>query len=293
MVHGSGLGETEAARAVEWMSLVLQHPDWRPENLPRIRDLVDQSLTALRNTMQGPQEYWVTDPSNAYRMQSNLAFLAAESNFTAEHNALRLRWLLKEAPPQHAEAIAAFLTRLAGAAQGAKRDDLKALAGARADTPGDTKVPDTMKALVDLLHELPPPARAVANDALEDLDLSLIEIPDQSLAADWKYLCEAMRDDLAVPPAKALAELDGVRRRLLQSAGARVFVVGSSAMEKALEPKITALVGSLDRSASQTPSMSREPWIDARLKERGAATGDPVYVGLLAPNMTGGVIMTS
>lgn len=293
LVHGAGLGEVEAARAVDWMSLVLQHPDWRPENLPRIRDLVDQILTGLRNTMQGPQEYWVTDPSNAYRMQTNLAYLAAESNLTAEHNALRLRWLFKEAPPQHAEALTAFLTRLAGAAQSAKREDLKALVGARAETPGDTKVPDSMKAYVDLLHELPPTARAVAADALEDLDLSLIEIPDQSLAADWKYLCEAMRDDLATPPAKALADLDVVRKRLLSSAGARTFVVGSTAMEKSLEPKIAGLVGSLDKSPVAAASPPKRPWIDARLQERGAATGDPVYVGLLAPNMTGGVIMTS
>jgi len=293
MVQGAGLGEAEAARALGWMSLVLQHPDWRPENLPRIRDLVDQILTGLRNTMQGPQEYWVSDPSNAYRMQSHPAFLAAESSFTAEHNALRLRWLLKEAPAPHAAALASFLTKLSEAGRGAKREDLKALAGARSDASEDQKVPDGMKTYVDLLRELAPPARAIANDALEDLDLSLIEIPDQSLASDWKYLCEAMRDDLAVPPAKALADVDGVRRRLLQSTGARVFVVGSSAMEKALEPKIASLVGSLDRSTTQTPSMSKEPWIDARLKERGAATGDPVYVGLLAPNMTGGVIMTS
>jgi|GEM_PF-181324 Zn-dependent M16 (insulinase) family peptidase len=292
LVHGAGLGEAEAARAVDWMSLVLLHPDWRPENLPRIKDLVDQILTGLRNTMQGPQEYWVTDPSNAYRMQTNLAYLAAESALTAEHNALRLRWLLKEAPPQHAEALAAFLTRLAAAGKDATREDLKALAGARADAP-DEKLPDGMKPYADRLREMPPAARAVANDALEDLDLSLIEIPDASLAADWKYLCEAMRDDLATPPAKALADLDAVRKRLLSSGGARTFLVGSSAMEKSLEPKIAALVGSLDKSPLPAASLSKDPWIDARLMGRGAASSDPVYVGLLAPNMTGGVIMTS
>ena len=293
VVRGAGLGDVESARAVDWMSLVLMHPDWRPENLPRIRDLVDQVLTGLRNTMQGPQEYWVAGPSNAYRMQTNLAYLAAESNLTAGHNALRLRWLLKEAPPSHAKALAAFLTRLAGAAQGAKREDLEALAGARADTPGGGKVPDGMKAYVDLFHELPPPARAVAADALEDLDLSLIEIPDPSLAFDWKYLCEAMRDDLATPPAKALADLDAVRKRLLSNAGARTFVVGSTSMEKSLEPKIAALAGSLDKSGAAGAALPKKPWIDGRLRDRGAASTDPVYVGLLAPNMTGGVIMTS
>lgn len=293
LVHGAGLGDAEAARALEWMSLVLQHPDWRQENLPRLRDLVDQILTALRNTMQGPEESWVTEPANAYRKQANLAYLAAESPLTAEHNALRLRWLLKEAPPQHDGTLKVFLTKLSEAARSATREDLKALLHARSDAPDAPGVPDGMKAYVHLLQELPPPARAVANDAFEDLELTLIAIPDQSLAGDWKYLCEAMRDDLLTPPAKALAELDAVRGRLLSSAGARTFVVGSSVMEKALAPKIASLVGSLNRSAAPAASLPREPWIDARLKGRDATVGDPVYVGLLAPNMTGGVILTS
>ncbi|HUF17257.1 MAG TPA: hypothetical protein VMS12_04340, partial [Thermoanaerobaculia bacterium] len=56
VIRGAGLGPDEARRAIDWMNLVLHHPDWRPENLPRIRDVVDQSLTGLRNTMQGSEE---------------------------------------------------------------------------------------------------------------------------------------------------------------------------------------------------------------------------------------------
>src|SRR5204862_6503977 len=48
VVRGAGIGADEAKRAIGWMTLVLQHPDWRPENLPRIRDVVDQSLPQLR-----------------------------------------------------------------------------------------------------------------------------------------------------------------------------------------------------------------------------------------------------
>src|SRR5262249_51532860 len=54
-VRGSGIGEREAARAIEWMSLALHAPNLRRENLPRIRDVVDQSLSGLRNTTQGPE----------------------------------------------------------------------------------------------------------------------------------------------------------------------------------------------------------------------------------------------
>jgi Zn-dependent M16 (insulinase) family peptidase len=345
MVHGSGLGDAEAARALDWMSLVLNHPDWRPDNLPRIRDVVDQSLSALRNTMQGPEESWVLDPATAYREQSVPAFLAAESALTAEHNALRLRWLLKEAPADSAdaEALAAFLTKLAQAGKTASRDDLKAFltaasaegesgseasgegaAGAgepskkeggeakaaaakspdaAAKTSSDDaagsapaavrNVPGSLKPFAEALAALPPPARSIANEALEDLDLTLIDIPDQSLAADWAYLCAAIRDDLKTPPATALANLDAVRRLLLKTAGARMFLVGSPATEAALAPKIAALVASLDKTPAPRPATTRTAEIDARLRTRDPDATRPVYVGLIAPNMQGGVIVTS
>ena len=53
VLRGAGNDLAESRRAIEWMRLVLEHPDWRPENLPRIRDLVEQSVARLRATMQG------------------------------------------------------------------------------------------------------------------------------------------------------------------------------------------------------------------------------------------------
>jgi hypothetical protein len=49
----------ESRRAIEWMQLALFHPDWRPENLSRIRDLVDQTLNAFRRQRRktGPTPY--------------------------------------------------------------------------------------------------------------------------------------------------------------------------------------------------------------------------------------------
>lgn len=287
LVSGAGLGAAETARALEWMTLVLQHPDWRPENLPRIRDMVDQSLSALRNTMQGPEEAWVLDPPAAYRMQSNPAFLAADSALTASHNALRLRWLLKETPTGDAQQVAPFLTKLADAGKTAGRSDLKAFLAGAASTPA------SLRSLADSLAALPPPARAVADEALRDLDVTLIEIPDQSLAADWSYVCLAMRDDLLVPPAEVLSAIDAVRRSILKSGGARFYFVGSKTMAESLAPKIASLAASFERAPLAKASSGGARSIDARLRARGSSATAPVYVGLLAPNMTGGVIVTS
>jgi Zn-dependent M16 (insulinase) family peptidase len=273
VVRGAGIGTAEAARAVDWMMLVLQHPDWRPENLPRIRDAVDQSLSALRNQMQSAEENWVNNPAAAYRMQTNPAYLAADSFLTRTHNALRLRWLLKEAPAADRDALAAWFTDLA--TKGSSRADVKKLIAAGA--------PDS----------LTPAGKTIVTDALKDLDLTLIEIPDSSLAADWAQLCNELRDDLLTSPAAALATLDAVRRNVLHAGNARMYLVGSTANQKALEPKITALAASLSSEAVTRPSYVSTRIIDERLRGRDATATHPVHVGLLAPNMKGGVITTS
>jgi hypothetical protein len=294
VVQGSGLGSAEAARALDWMTLILQHPDWRPENLPRIRDVVDQSLSALRNLMQGPEEGWVQDPAIAYRKQNNPIFLAAESAQTAEYNALRLRWLLKDPPPQGAGPLTEFLTRLAEAPKHAPREDLKSFLRAGMASPGETSAaPQALQPLAAAFQSLAPSDRAIAKEALEDLDATLLEIPDGSMAADWAFLCTGMRDDLLVSPVRALADLDTVRRALLKRSGARMFFAGSSALETSLSGKFVSLTATLDSQPVARTAFPAVRLIDARLRGRDPAAEHPVYVGLLAPNKQGGVIMTS
>ncbi|MDQ3282199.1 MAG: hypothetical protein M3Q69_12390 [Acidobacteriota bacterium] len=274
VIRGAGLGSAEAKRAIEWMSLVMHHPDWRVENLPRLRDAVDQSVSSLRNTMQGPEEGWVNNPANAYRMQSNPAFLAADSFLTRAHNALRLRWLLKEAPGADRDALTQWFDRIAQ--QGGTRAELKA-----------------MLAKPETVAGLSAAAQVIASDAAKDLDLTLIEIPDSSLTADWKELVNGMRDDLLTPPAQALMQLDSLRARLLRRGGARMWLVGSTATQKALAPAIDALASSLDATAAAPVTMSHTRIVDARLAARDTTATSPRFVGLVAPNMKGGVIITS
>ena len=272
VVRGAGLGPTEAKRAVEWMSLVLHHPDWRVENLPRIRDAVDQALSNFRNTTQSPEEYWVNSPVDGYRMQSSPAYLAAATFLTRTHNALRLRWLLKEAPAADREALDAWFAKLA--VQRGTREELKAL-------------------IARPVEGLSPAATAIAADALKDLDLTLGDIPDNSLAADWQYLANAMRADLMTPPAVALEQLDALRRRLLRRGGARMWVVGSPALQQALAPSLESLSASLENAAPSPRIAATTKLVDARLLAREPEARNPLHVGLLAPNMQGGVILTS
>jgi Zn-dependent M16 (insulinase) family peptidase len=280
VVRGAGNDVAESKRAIEWIRLVLEHPDWRVENLARIRDLVDQLLSQNRNTMQGAEESWVQNPSEAWRRQDNALLMATASFLTRTHAALRLRWMLKEAPAANREALATWFTTLAGAAKDVPRADLKAKLTAGIGGKGS------------LVEGLSDTAKPVAIEALRDLDLTLIEIPDASLAADFAQVATDMRADLLTPPADVLARLDGMRKRILHTMNARLFLVGASETQKALEPLISSLVGALDTTPLARVSSSEAKLVENRLRQRGAITEAPTFVGLLAPNMNGGVIIT-
>ena len=84
-----------------------QRPDWRGENLPRIRDLVDQQLAALRNTCRAPKRPGSTNPPTPGACNTNPPGSRAASFLTRTHNALRLRWQLLDPAPGDGEALAA------------------------------------------------------------------------------------------------------------------------------------------------------------------------------------------
>jgi Zn-dependent M16 (insulinase) family peptidase len=291
VVRGAGNDLAESKKAIEWMRLVLEHPDWRVENLARIRDAVDQSLSQLRNTMQSAEEQWVNNPAEAWRRQDSALLMATNSFLTRSHNALRLRWMLKEAPAADRDAIAAYLTSIIPAAKSASRVDLKAFIAATVNSKGTA--PESLASYAASYAQLSPGAKPIAADALRDLDLTLAEIPDASLANDWAQLVTDMRDDLAMPPSEVLARLDTVRKHILHAGNARMFIAGSSSTQTALAPSIAGLVNGLDPAPVSRVMIKGQNLVEARLRQRGAITDPPPFVGLLAPNMNGGVVITS
>jgi Zn-dependent M16 (insulinase) family peptidase len=293
VVRGSGNDAAEAVRAVAWMKLVLGHPNWGVENLPRIRDVVDQTLTALRNTMQGSEESWVNDLALAYRKQDNPIILTTSSFLTRAHNVHRLRWQLKDAG-SNSEAIGGWLEKLGTAGNVAKRDEIKALLGAIQKTKGSGgTVAESVKPLWDGYESLPDSAKLIAVEAAKDLDQLLNDIPDASLKDDWAYLCTEMKHDLLISPAQALGNLDKVRQQVLKTGGARLFVIGSRETQQQLAAPLNALLGELEPATFVSIEHSNVKLIDQRLAQRLPDSKGPVFVGLMNPNAQGGVIINS
>ena len=267
-LRGTGNNADEARRSIEWMQLALYHPDWRPENLPRIRDLVDQALNAFRRTYQTSEENWVNPVQTAYWRQDNPLFLATTAFMTQDHNVFRLRWMLKDATSVQRTSVAKALNDLA--LQKGNRAELQAK-----------------------LAELQAGSDKLLADAAKDIDGTLIQIPDSSLSADWSRLCREMAADLQVGPETALSNLDAVRKLILKAGNARVFQIASSPTQQILAPSIRNLVAGLDKSAPVNVKYDANRRIDLRLRERDASATSPVFVGLLNANSQGGVFIHS
>jgi Zn-dependent M16 (insulinase) family peptidase len=293
IVTGSGNNTAESQRALEWMKLVLVSPNWRVENLPRIRDLVDQELSALRSRMQDDEENWVHYPAAAYRQQDKPLLLSTASFLTEAHNVHRLRWLLKDAGAgQDKTAISNFLANFAGAAVKGNRVELESLlAGLQGKK--DAQAPLGLRAFSAEFAQLPASAKVLAAEAAKDLEQLLSEIPDATLVKDWDYLCRQMRRDLLVPPADTLRDLNALRLSLLKTGGARMFMIGANATRRSLNGRVTELLDALKNGDVTPVGYSSVRLIDERVRERAGASETPIFVGLVNPNTQGGVFLNS
>lgn len=265
-VRGAGNDLAESRRALDWMRLVLEHPDWRPANLPRIRDLVNQSIARLRASEQGSEETWVMNPVIAYWKQSSPLYLSAYSFLTRAWNADRLRWMLEDTGAEDRSAVAARVLALANQASG--RQSMMALANSLKTQTGAIK------------------------DVGADLAQLLPDIPDASLQQDWRYICAQISRDLLVTPEKTLARLEALRASLLFAGNARAWIVGSHANLEQLDAPLASLAAGLTapRPAPATYDATRR--IDARLRDHQGDTAAPRFVGLYDSNLTGGVMAT-
>jgi len=266
-MEGAGNDLPESRRAVEWMRLALLHPDWRPENLPRLRDLVSQSLNRLRSTMQGPEEAWVMNPVMAYWKQSKPLYLATASFLTRAYNADRLRWMLADAgTPEQRAALASFLATLADAANTRNRDELKQM-------------------LAAILGPGP-----LAQDIAQDLTRLLADVPDSTLKSDWPALCNQIRADILVTPARTLERLNAIRQEMIYAS--RSWRVGSRANLDQLDTAFDSLMSDLPSHKTATAAYSDARSVDLRLHQHQSDSAVPRFVGLYDPNLTGGVMAT-
>lgn len=271
---GSGNDLDETRRSIEWLARVLRAPDWRPENLERILDVVDRMASGARNRMLGSEEGWVHNPAAIYLRQDNPLLAHTASFLTRAHNIHRLRWMLRTAGegPESDKTLAA-IAALAPAAETRSREQLTAMAK-------DAKAPAGVDA-------------ELYGAALSDLGQIISGVPDGSLAADWRYLVDTIVADLKTEPATVLARLDRIRKQILEVTGARMFAIASTATHKGVTSEIDALLGQLSINKVARQDYSTTRFVDERLRGRVPDATSPLFVGLVNPNTQQGVFVNS
>jgi Zn-dependent M16 (insulinase) family peptidase len=299
-ITGAGTDLPETRAALAWMRRILTSPDWRVDNVARLRDLVDQALTGLRGTMQGAEEGWVQDPPTAWWRQRSPLYVHTASFLTRAHDLHRLRWMLADPGDGKTAAAAAGLLRaLAPAGKTLDRARLDALAGALLDLAPGAAAPARAAAAPDKavarftrgLAGHPSGVRALLAMAGKDLRALLPELPDDALAADWAYLCQQMAADLQRGRDAALAGLARVRAAIVDASNARAWLVASTADGAALRDDLAALLAALPRGALTRRTYGDAPAFVDRLRGRQPAATAPVFLGLVNPSTSSGVFV--
>ncbi|HEX5059501.1 MAG TPA: hypothetical protein VFV99_09085 [Kofleriaceae bacterium] len=288
VIAGAGNGAAETKQAIVWMRRVLFAPDWRIENLPRLRDLVDQSLTSLRQRTLGAEEGWVDDPRDAWWEQS--ALHAHIGTFlTRTHDLHRLRWMLSDTGDKKANDEAMkFLASLADA-KSLKRAELMELSEALAK--GTKPKTATLARWTDAAGKLSEKAKPLAIQAGKHLGALVPDLPDGSLAGDWNYLCREMAADLKVGAPAALVKLEEVRKAVVQGTRARIVEVGSKANQAALAGDVEAFVREVPAETVADVADSTDKPFRARLAQRDPKAKSPQFVGLVVPSTSSGVFL--
>ena len=295
VLRGAGSDSAEIARSLEWMQSALFESDLRAENLSRMRDAIDQQLGQLRSTMSGSEESWVQNPVYNYWRQQNPLLLSCNSFLTRVHMFHRLKWLLRPSgSPTAGDGFSRFMTQLAGAFGGMKRDEIEhflaVMIGDKTDTTAAEK---PVIALATQAVTFKPEIGPVILDAMKDLRQSLPDIPDASLKAGMSYLCKEIDADFRFPAQQALDQIKAVLAMTLRQDNVRGFVIGSSRSQAQIAPALASVVERLDKTPSIRQIYANTSVINKHVGDRTGEKGEPTFVGLVNENTRSGVIVNT
>ena len=284
VIKGAGTRPDENERAMHWLRLGLFHPDWRAENLSRIRDVIDGDLAATRATPRGAEEGWVGGVELSWRRQSDPLQLGLNSYAAQTYDLLRLRWLLRDDPG----GVADFVRELGEVGEPSRESLTELLASLTEE--GQAGESGRWAAGAQALDAR---GRAMLREACDDLGYCMTESPDASLALDWGEICATIATELCTPPANGLRELEEALAEIRHRDNLRLFTVGDEPSLTAIEQPISAIIGELTEGPSAVHEHSGAPHIVARLRARGANEEDshPLHIGVVNASTSTGVIV--
>jgi hypothetical protein len=303
-LRAAGLTRGEACAAFDWLEALITSPDLSPACLPRVRDGVDAALSAARATVERRGEFYVDGFATALLAHGSPALLLAENAIARAHALHRLRWRLRDVPDSaDADTLSALLALLAAATSGrsaATRAQLEAaLAACAAEGgawPGGVPGCD---ALCARFAAAPSGVQVAFRAAAADLRCVLPCVPDASLAADWRTLCDDLAEDMRDSPTSVLTEWRDLLAFLRCRGRARAFLAAGPANLTALAAALRALVARMPAGFGPAGALAADAAAAlgtalSRAAARGAlhcASPPPPYLALVIPRLSvGGVV---
>ncbi len=287
---GRGNNLDELKNAINWMNDALYSPYLSVDNIPRMKDLLDQSLLSLRSRMKGSEESWVDIPAETYRYQENPLAMAAGCFLTQCHLYQRLKWMLTDAGEDQ-QMIALMLDDLKSTGMHKSRSELIEMLSALEELENLSEDVTELPAGLKTDNVTAPSLKLIA-DIAKDLKVTLADIPDANLAEDWAYLCDETKTDLAVKPEKAISDMENVLNMIRKSDLARMYMISSSGNREATMEIIRELVGKLDSESKPVrQEYARKDRIIEKLKSREPGLNKPIYVGLVHEGTQNGVLI--
>ena len=293
VINGAGGNLEELKAALGWMNAALYSPYLSVDNLPRINDVIDQTLVSLRNRMKGSEESWVNTPAAAYRYQTDPLYMSASNFLTQTHHVQRMKWFMTDPGTEDDQkALGDFLTALKVYGADKNREELGNVFTIvdNPEVPGD----EALKPVATLFNSpyVSESAKSTAKSILTALKATLPEIPDADLSGDWAYLCDETRHDLMVKPEQAIASINYALDLMRRADNARMFMISSSAARNEAMGEIKQFAGRLDTSAKSTyQKYSDNEHVLARVKDRNPDMARPVYAGLVNEGTRNGVLV--
>ena len=272
MITASGVGLKEFGAALDSVRSVTHANALGPDNLSRLRDLLQQHLSIERTLTQRPEEEWIETLAQAFRYQDDHLYLSLMAPPTRAHHLQRLAWQLAgPVPTETLQDLEAFASRLLASLQTVSVTEIALVLADIQETGLRGQLVDYWRGQ---LQAWPP---AFVREGIQ------------------RSSAEALAD-LQVGAAHAIQEMRELQALILDRSRLRLWLMGDRLLLQQARPHVEALVRSFPLRDMREPPGDAPPVVWPRLQRRypELAIGYPTYVGYVHErSLTGNVVVTA
>lgn len=269
----SGANEQEFRNGLQLLRRIMGSSYLDPENLDRLRDIVDQQLSYDDSFTKQGEENWIPNPAFSLLHEDDPLFFALNSQFTWNHWHWRLKWLL------HPAATTVDIDRLAAFGASLLNESSADSARDFAERLRNLKIGGLEGELVDYWRRI------------------LASIPDSERNQMLSRLTTEVQEDLRSGPTRVIKDLQELQQLVLNREALRIDLTLSQEMLNHILPDLTSFVDDVPANNSATNVSAENSSLDGpvsahvarryHLKERTS----PLHVGLVQNGAVGGDVI--